>query len=611
MDRPDTPTWPWLALALAVGLVMLYLAFFTPVRGLLVSYFSLEERQEEMDQPLPEDLIKKILDHVAEAKRKEMLKEVVILEEAMDELYAFRERRVTDATLPRPKDAWQALFERLNAQEALPEILREATVRDALGLSPLYDYARSMDFTADGLMKDTRALDLIARQGISDDEAFSLVAADYPGMYDLGPELTKSFESVRTRAELENFKALANTSIREVAMASERIRRFLEQMQNQWQFVDIQLEQEAEEEVPPEEEQAMEEQPPEEEVVAEQTEEQEQTEEAEQEEGEQTEVAEGEAQQAGEEGEQAEGEEGEQQGQEAMAQNQSGEQNQNESGEGEQTEGEGQQQEQQGITMQEGLAAMTPAERQALLARVAGTGKGEAQLVDMSDLMKGFDFTGGGQQDGSGFKYDPNDFPMSGSDYGVMESTNPTVMHRDKVLSQAVPARKISVTGENATRSGTVFIDSWYILGPFENDGKIKFDRLHSPDTELDLDREYTGKDGKPVRWNFNQSNEIKMLAYPLAERAVYFVYTEVWFDEAADIWIALGSDDAARFWVNDLLVFESSNTRHAWEPIEGFRKVHFRKGINRIRGRVETSPGTCHFSVILLPTLEPESTTN
>jgi len=60
--------------------------------------------------------------------------------------------------------------------------------------------------------------------------------------------------------------------------------------------------------------------------------------------------------------------------------------------------------------------------------------------------------------------------------------------------------------------------------------------------------------------------------------------------------------DDAARFWIDDFLVFESADTLHSWYPNEGFRRITFKEGVNKVRGRVETKPGVCFFSMILLP---------
>lgn len=602
MSSAETRSWPWMLLAMGLAAMAIYLALFTPLRAFLISQFSLEERQEEFEQPLPEDMLKKILKHMIEAKREEMLETIAALEVSFEELYAFRERRIVDILIDRDAEARQTFQESLAVEALLEDMLQDSEQRDAKRLAALYDYGRSLDNSADGLMRDTRALDLILRQQTPDNEAFGLVVGTYSGMPDLGPEITGAIENARTRADLDAFKKLADKSIHEVRMAADRIERFLEQMQTQWQLAELQLElleaeMEAMEEVAEE---------------SEQSQEQSENENKEEEEAkpDNDEVAKEESENKEGDKEESEDKDGEksdkEKNEERLAESEKSEKDKEKEGESDRKK-----KEKEGMTLAEGLAKMTPAEREAFMEGIAKTSSKEARLVDMSSLMKGL--TGAESSSSGGIAVDDNirfteeNYPKSGTDFGVMESTNPTMLTESSILNRAVPARKISMSGEGATRMGPVFVDSWYILGPFENEGRIDFNRLFPPSAEFDLDKTYTGKDGKKVQWNFNQTNEIKMLAYPLSDRSVYFVYSEVWFDQAADIWVAFGSDDGARFWVNDVFVFESANTRHSWAPTEGFRRVHFKQGLNKIRGRVESAPGTCNFSVILLPSLNTE----
>src|SRR5690606_28398403 len=78
----------------------------------------------------------------------------------------------------------------------------------------------------------------------------------------------------------------------------------------------------------------------------------------------------------------------------------------------------------------------------------------------------------------------------------------------------------------------------------------------------------------------------------------IYYAYTELWFDEDVDLWIAVGSDDKANIWINDLPVWISGEKEKKWRINEGFRKVYFKKGVNRVLYRVENGWGGVYFSL-------------
>ena len=64
---------------------------------------------------------------------------------------------------------------------------------------------------------------------------------------------------------------------------------------------------------------------------------------------------------------------------------------------------------------------------------------------------------------------------------------------------------------------------------------------------------------------------------------------------------VAIATDDAARMWVNDKLVWEDQG-QSAWNLDEGFRVIDFKQGFNKILARIENSPTLCEFSVLLCP---------
>jgi len=73
-------------------------------------------------------------------------------------------------------------------------------------------------------------------------------------------------------------------------------------------------------------------------------------------------------------------------------------------------------------------------------------------------------------------------------------------------------------------------------------------------------------------------------------------------------MWIAVGSDDFSKLWINDLLVWSSGQVQKSWKANEGYRRVHFKKGLNRILYRVENGHHSCQFSLMLNLQTQPGS---
>jgi len=162
---------------------------------------------------------------------------------------------------------------------------------------------------------------------------------------------------------------------------------------------------------------------------------------------------------------------------------------------------------------------------------------------------------------------------------------------------KAVPGRKVRADG---LPSEWMYVDSWYVIGPFPNPRRINRDKKFPPESVVDLDARYVGKGGQLVRWRFMQSPEPMVVPANAQEYAIYYAYTELWFEKAMDLWITVGSDDKSSLWVEDQPVWVSSNILKGWQIGEGLRKVHFKKGRNRILYRIENGWRQIAWSLVL-----------
>jgi len=158
--------------------------------------------------------------------------------------------------------------------------------------------------------------------------------------------------------------------------------------------------------------------------------------------------------------------------------------------------------------------------------------------------------------------------------------------------------------GQKLTQNGRpaiwFYVGNWYIIGPFPNEKRSNITTPFPPEAVIDLDAEYTGKDGKSVNWQYISSPSCLIIPPQYDEYAIFYAYTEIYCDIAQDVWLTLGSDDRSDMWINELPVWKSSNQLKPWMLDEGFRKVHLLKGHNKILIRIENGWRECCFSLLV-----------
>ncbi len=169
-----------------------------------------------------------------------------------------------------------------------------------------------------------------------------------------------------------------------------------------------------------------------------------------------------------------------------------------------------------------------------------------------------------------------------------------------------VPGRKVGEQGDATT---WMAVNTWYIIGPWPNPGRANMDRSFPPENLVDLDATYIGKDGRTIRWEFVQSDSPRGLIVPTnsEEYGIWYACTELHFDRPRDLWVAMGSDDKGRLWINDVPVWVSADQHKNWDPGEAYRRVHFQQGRNRILLRCENGWHGMGFSLwVYLPENSP-----
>lgn len=239
---------------------------------------------------------------------------------------------------------------------------------------------------------------------------------------------------------------------------------------------------------------------------------------------------------------------------------------------------------------------------QQAIAQAAQMQTGQSVMIDMSAQMRQSYQMGSGRSDPDA-QIDPDRLADNQSSLGAAAKiTKKRIqVNTGKIKAEALPGRKFT---DASGRKGWLYIDTWYVVGPWNATFKsrqIDWDTIHPPEYEIDLAKEYIGKKGKTLRWQFTQSNTLRTTPPDEQSNSTYYAYTEVHFDKDRDMLLAIASDDAAKVWVNDILVWQD-NGLSAWNLDEGFRKVAFKKGFNKVLVRIANGPVVCQYSLLLCP---------
>lgn len=241
----------------------------------------------------------------------------------------------------------------------------------------------------------------------------------------------------------------------------------------------------------------------------------------------------------------------------------------------------------------EGIAAMTS--RQAAVSAAAAENE-DVRAKDLAALMRGQ-----GAADSAPSMPLPAG-PESGAQKKDVVAEDTSHLDRSKnhpILTDKTPnVHPGTIVGENNVATSWMSVDSWYILGPFPNPQRANIDRKFPPETVLDLDASYVGKDGRVIRWTHHKSPRTVVVPDNNEPYGIWYAYTELTFPEACDTWIAVGSDDKSKIWINDTLVWESVPWHKSWNISEGYRRVHFRQGRNRVLYRIENGQHTIGWSM-------------
>jgi len=181
------------------------------------------------------------------------------------------------------------------------------------------------------------------------------------------------------------------------------------------------------------------------------------------------------------------------------------------------------------------------------------------------------------------------------------------------------PASVRTGRGRTLGRGGELvdrlYLDQWYVLGPFDGHGPDRRIASYAPESGVDLDAVYRGKDGSLLQWTLADSPAYPFIPPDRAEDAVFYAWTEVRVDHDTAVWLDIGADDDSKLWVNDELVWVSGDEDKAWyhqpfyqlrtqiaadDLVEGRRRVVLHAGRNTLLFKLYNGVDLMFLSVVI-----------
>ena len=171
------------------------------------------------------------------------------------------------------------------------------------------------------------------------------------------------------------------------------------------------------------------------------------------------------------------------------------------------------------------------------------------------------------------------------------------------------------VFGAGGTYAERVYLDTWYVIGPFAGKGDESMQAAYPPEDDVDLDAVYPGPEGRTLTWQFTSRGFYPFIPPDRRDDGVYYAYTELRVDDDQDVWLAIAADHDSMMWLDERLVWVSAPGDKPWyhppyylrdelvgslSLTEGQRRVHLSAGVHRLLFKLHDEADRTFFSVVL-----------
>lgn len=164
-----------------------------------------------------------------------------------------------------------------------------------------------------------------------------------------------------------------------------------------------------------------------------------------------------------------------------------------------------------------------------------------------------------------------------------------------------IKSGKLAEAAASAGRMG--FVQDYLFIGPFENEEETGFNAAYDVETELAIDKTYTGKQGQN-QWFNSAAHPVwgwvdMSVLFRLNEDALAYALAFINSPQEQDALLRLGSDGAVKLWLNDNLVISSDCYRGMYLD-QNIAQVRLSQGWNKVLIKVCQKAGPWRFMLRL-----------
>ena len=171
--------------------------------------------------------------------------------------------------------------------------------------------------------------------------------------------------------------------------------------------------------------------------------------------------------------------------------------------------------------------------------------------------------------------------------------------HAQHITIPGAISGRISESGEidyyRFTISEGTSLGPWWVIFPFDNVDEKGFDTVYPPETEIDFDKEYIGKDGRKIGWYKTNRRGENVFSNVPEDDVTGYALTYLESDRDQNYLLSLGSDDTIKIWVNDKLVF-SKYVHRPLRRADDVIQLPVSKGRNKILVKITNGYGPWGF---------------
>lgn len=151
-------------------------------------------------------------------------------------------------------------------------------------------------------------------------------------------------------------------------------------------------------------------------------------------------------------------------------------------------------------------------------------------------------------------------------------------------------------------------INHWLVAGPFDGPEGKGLSTVYPPETKIELDAEYKGKDGKAIEWqrisrdlatDDDLTDEFHVGLFDVFGEPVFdaVAYAATWLHAPRDmdVQLAIGSDDGVVAWLNGEEVHRNDVGR-AYTPKQDIVPIRLREGSNQLLLKISQGTGMWSF---------------